>query len=68
MTHSGPHSKMFNKELSVWKKWITILITFFISFHGIIKMSTEVEASSFFGKSLLSNDVLLGYKGERMSR
>ena len=38
------------------------------SLHAYPKPHTyEVETSGFFGKSVMSNDVLLGHTGERMS-
>ena len=36
------------------------------SVHSHQKRVCEVETSGFFGKSVVSNDVLLGHTGERM--
>ena len=33
----------------------------------VVRIPAEVEISGFFGKSVMSNDVLLGHTGERMS-
>jgi hypothetical protein len=63
-----------NGKYILFKKCSTFLATREIQikttlrFHLLqVRMATEAETSNFFGKLVMSNDVLLGHTGERIS-